>query len=49
MGKGRVRQWATPQECRNEDGSIVLSAGDVGFAAVPKVREVRERYGVTPG
>lgn len=38
-------RWATPQEYRNEEGSIVLSAGDVGFSAVPTIREVREHYG----
>lgn len=38
-------RWATPQEYRNEDGSIVVSAGAVGFSAVPTIREVREHYG----
>ncbi len=38
-------RWATPQEYRNEDGSIVLGAGDVGFPAVPTIREAREHYG----
>lgn len=37
-------RWSTPQEYRNEDGSIVVSSGDVGFPAVPKIREVREHY-----
>jgi hypothetical protein len=32
-----------------EDGSIIVSAGDVGFTAVPNVDEVREHYGITPG
>lgn len=41
--------WATPQEYVSEDGSIIVSAGDVGFAAVPNVGEVREHYGITPG
>jgi hypothetical protein len=38
-------RWATPQAYRNEDGSIVVSAGDVGFSGVPKIREVRDHYG----
>jgi hypothetical protein len=38
-------EWSTPHEYRNVDGSIVVSAGDVGFPAVPKIREVREHYG----
>ena len=42
-------RWGTPHEYVNQDGSIIVSAGDVGFPAVPKVREVRERYGITPG
>jgi hypothetical protein len=37
-------RWSTPQEYRNENGSIVVSAGDVGFRAVPKIRELREHY-----
>ncbi|MGP4044050.1 hypothetical protein [Streptomyces sp. 2A115] len=37
-------RWATPQEYRNEDGSIVVSAGAVGFSAVPRIREVRDHY-----
>ncbi|QYN36942.1 hypothetical protein K1T35_06660 [Pseudonocardia sp. DSM 110487] len=37
-------RWATPPEYRNEDGSIVPSAGDVGFSAVPTIREVREHH-----
>lgn len=41
-------RWSTPQEYRNEDGSVVVSASAVGFAGVPKVREVRERYGKDP-
>jgi hypothetical protein len=41
--------WSTPHEYKSEDGSIVVSAGDVGFPAVPNVGEVRERYGITPG
>ncbi|MBB4904563.1 hypothetical protein [Actinophytocola algeriensis] len=42
-------RWATPQKYLNEDGSIIVSAGDVGFPAVPNVDEVREHYGITPG
>lgn len=42
-------QWSTPQEYRNEDGSIVVGAGAAGFPAVPKIREVRARYGIAPG
>jgi hypothetical protein len=41
--------WSTPQEYTSVDGSIVVSAGDVGFSAVPNVGEVREHYGITPG
>lgn len=41
--------WSTPQEYTSEDGSIVVSSGDVGFPAVPNVGEVREHYGITPG
>jgi hypothetical protein len=32
-----------------QDGSIIVSAGDVGFNGPPDVGEVRERYGITPG
>ncbi|WP_258953393.1 hypothetical protein [Lentzea californiensis] len=42
-------RWSTPQEYRNEDGSIVVGAGAAGFPAVPMIREVREHYGITPG
>lgn len=42
-------QWSTPQEYRSEDGSIVVGTGAVGFSGVPKIREVREHYGITPG
>ncbi|MGP3966550.1 hypothetical protein [Streptomyces sp. 6N223] len=42
-------RWATPQQYRSEDGSIVVSAGDLGFNGPPNVREVREHYGITPG
>ncbi len=42
-------RWSTPQEYRNEDGSIVVGAGVAGFPAVPKIREVRAHYGITPG
>lgn len=38
-------RWATPQQYRNEDGSLVFSAGDAGFRAVPNIGEVREHYG----
>ncbi|MER5895100.1 hypothetical protein [Streptomyces sp. NPDC001876] len=42
-------RWGTPQEYVTEDGSIIVSAGDVGFPAVPNVGEVREHYGIEPG
>lgn len=42
-------RWSTPQQYRNEDGSIVVGAGVAGFRAVPTIREVREHYGITPG
>lgn len=42
-------RWSTPQEYRNEDGSIVVGAGAAGFPAVPRIREVRARYGIAPG
>ncbi len=42
-------RWSTPQECKTRDRSIIVSAGDLGFRAVPTVKEVRERYGITPG
>jgi hypothetical protein len=42
-------RWATPQEYRSEDGSIGVSAGDLGFNTPPNVGEVREHYGITPG
>ncbi|WP_329204210.1 hypothetical protein OG257_01625 [Streptomyces sp. NBC_00683] len=42
-------RWGTPQEYVTEDGSITVSAGDVGFPAVPNVGEAREHYGITPG
>jgi hypothetical protein len=41
--------WATPQKYVSEDGSVIASAGDAGFHAVPNVGEVREHYGITPG
>src|SRR3990170_7266667 len=41
--------WATPQKYTTEDPSIIVSAGDVGFPAVPNVGEVREHYDITPG
>lgn len=41
--------WATPQKYTTKDPSIIVSAGDVGFAAVPNVGEVREHYGIAPG
>ncbi|MET7365932.1 hypothetical protein ABZS61_08875 [Streptomyces sp. NPDC005566] len=41
-------RWGTPQKYVTEDGSIIVSAGDVGFPAVPNVGEVREHYGITP-
>lgn len=34
---------------RNDDGSIVVGAGAAGFPAVPRIREVRARYGIAPG
>jgi hypothetical protein len=42
-------RWGTPQEYANEDGSIIVSPGDVGFTAPPNVIDVREHYGITPG
>lgn len=42
-------RWSTPQEYKNEDGSIVVGANDAGFNGAPTVREVREHYGITPG
>jgi hypothetical protein len=42
-------RWATPQEYVNEDGSIIVSANDLGFDGPPNVRDVREHYGITPG
>ncbi|MFE7505338.1 hypothetical protein [Promicromonospora sp. NPDC057488] len=44
---GLEPRWSTPQQYRNEDGSIVVSAGDVGFRAVPTIEQVREHYGRT--
>jgi hypothetical protein len=41
--------WSTPQKYTTEDPSIIVSAGDVGFPAVPNVGEVREHYDITPG
>ncbi|MEO3753179.1 hypothetical protein [Streptomyces sp. B6B3] len=41
-------RWSTPQQYRNEDGSIAVSAGDVGFPAVPNLRELRAHYGNPP-
>ncbi|MEV0894694.1 hypothetical protein [Promicromonospora sp. MEB111] len=41
-------RWATPQEYRNEDGSVVVGARAVGFSGVPTIREVREHYGEGP-
>jgi hypothetical protein len=41
--------WSTPQKYTTEDPSIIVSAGDAGFPAVPNVGEVREHYGITPG
>ncbi|QYN40084.1 hypothetical protein K1T35_06665 [Pseudonocardia sp. DSM 110487] len=42
-------RWATPQEYVNQDGSIIVGANDLGFNGAPRVREVREHYGITPG
>jgi hypothetical protein len=42
-------RWGTPQQYVNQDGSIIVSPGDVGFAAPPNVIDVREHYGITPG
>jgi hypothetical protein len=33
----------------NQDGSIIVSANDLGFNGPPNVREVCEHYGITPG
>jgi hypothetical protein len=41
--------WGTPQKYATEDKSITISAGNLGFPAVPNVGEVREHYGITPG
>jgi hypothetical protein len=40
--------WSTPQKYTTEDPSIIFSAGDVGFPAVPNVGEIREHYDITP-
>ncbi|MGA6161351.1 hypothetical protein [Amycolatopsis magusensis] len=37
--------WSTPQQYRNEAGSIVVGAGAAGFPGVPKIGELRDRYG----
>ncbi|GAB2737814.1 hypothetical protein [Amycolatopsis magusensis] len=42
-------RWSVPQEFKTRDRSIIVSAGDLGFNGPPKLREVREHYGVTPG
>ncbi|NYV78106.1 hypothetical protein [Streptomyces sp. UH6] len=42
-------RWSTPQEYRNEDGSVVVGPGDLGFNGPPNVRQVREHFRVTPG
>jgi hypothetical protein len=44
---GLEPRWSTPQEYRNEDGSVVVGALAVGFSGVPTIREVREHYGRT--
>jgi hypothetical protein len=41
-------RWSTPHKYTTQDGSIIISAGDVGFKAVPNVGEVREHYDITP-
>jgi hypothetical protein len=40
--------WSTPQEYWNEDRSVGVSPNDAGFNGPPKVRELREHYGVNP-
>lgn len=42
-------RWSTPQQYVSEDGSIVVSANDLGFNGPPTVGDVREHYGITPG
>jgi hypothetical protein len=37
-------RWATPQEYRNEDGSVVVGARALGFPGVPTIRQVRDHY-----
>ncbi|MBB4912815.1 hypothetical protein [Actinophytocola algeriensis] len=42
--------WSTPMEYVTEDGSIIVSVGNLdGFNGVPNVGEVREHYAITPG
>ncbi|WP_443226086.1 hypothetical protein [Streptomyces sp. 2A115] len=41
-------RWSTPQEYVSEDGSIIVSANDVGFNGSPSVGEAREHYGIAP-
>ncbi|THV29053.1 hypothetical protein [Glycomyces paridis] len=41
-------RWSTPQEYANEDGTIVVGTGELGFPGVPDLGEVREHYGITP-
>jgi hypothetical protein len=42
--------WATPQKYTVKDSSVIVSAGDVGFASgVPNVGEVRAEWDITPG
>jgi hypothetical protein len=40
-------RWATPQQYRNEDGSIVVGARAAGVPGGPgpRIRELREHYG----
>jgi hypothetical protein len=42
-------RWGTPQQYVNQDGSIIVSANDLGFNGSPNVIDVREHYGIKPG
>lgn len=37
-------RWSTPQQYRNEDGSVVVGARALGFNGAPTIREAREHY-----
>jgi hypothetical protein len=40
-------RWATPQQYRNEDGSVVVGARAAGVPGGPgpRIRELRDHYG----